>query len=60
MKAAFATVILSILSAFVGVYSITQLCAKTTLTEDSSDSIRASSNDTRQTTRQKIQQWVNH
>lgn len=59
MKAVFATIILSILSAFVGVFSITQLCAKSGATEGSRDSSRASALESR-TPRQKIQQWVNH
>jgi len=59
MKAVFATIILSILSAFVGVFSITQLCANSGATEGSRDLSRASALESR-TPRQKIQQWVNH
>lgn len=59
MKAVFATVILSILSAFVGVYSITQLCAHSNATKGSRDSLSARTNDTK-TPRQKVQQWINY
>ena len=58
MKAVIATLIFSILSAFVGVFSITQLCAKSNATNGSSDTMRERTTDA--PPRQKIQQWVNH
>jgi len=59
MKAVFATLILSIFSAAVGVFSITELCAKSNATVGSSDTMRDNTSEPRPP-RQKIQQWVNH
>jgi hypothetical protein len=62
MKAVFATIILSIFSAVVGVFSITELCTKTIAKGYSDDAIRTSRMNAKQAAnpRQKIQQWVNH
>lgn len=61
MKAVFATIILSIISAIVGVFSITELCAKAIAADNSSDVIRTPKTDSKPLyPRQKIQQWVNH
>ena len=59
MKAVFATIILSIFSAAVGVLSITELCAKSNATVGTSDSTRENTSEPR-APRQKMQQWVNH
>jgi len=59
MKAVFATVVLSIVSAIVGVFSITQLCGKPNITENANNSVRTHNLDS-VTPRQKIQQWINH
>lgn len=59
MKAVFATVILSIFSAAVGVLSVTELCAKSNATRGTSDTIRENTSEPRPP-RQKMQQWVNH
>lgn len=61
MKAVFATVVLSILSAIVAVFSITELCTKTQTTVDSAARGRSSMSDAKPIVpRQKVQQWVNH
>lgn len=61
MKAVFATVVLSILSAIVAVFSITELCTKSQTSVDSAARGRSSMSDAKPTApRQKIQQWVNH
>jgi hypothetical protein len=53
---------LSIFSAVVGVFSITELCTKTIAKGYSDDAIRTSRMNAKQAAnpRQKIQQWVNH
>jgi hypothetical protein len=59
MKAVFATIVLSLLSAVIGVFSITELCARAA--GSSNDAIRASARNVDPLyPRQKIQQWVNH
>jgi hypothetical protein len=61
MKAVFATIVLSLLSAVVGVFSITELCAKARSLDDSNVGVRATARDANPMyPRQKIQQWVNH
>lgn len=61
MKAVFATVILSLLSAIVGVFSITELCAKARSLDGQNADVRATARDANPLyPRQKIQQWVNH
>lgn len=59
MKAVLAIIVLSILSAIVGVFSITELCSKSIAAGRSSDAMRTNTADARPS-RQKIQQWVNH
>jgi hypothetical protein len=61
MKAVFATIFLSLLSAVVGVFSITELCAKARSLEGSNAGVRSTARDVNPMyPRQKIQQWVNH
>ena len=60
MKAVFATVILSILSAIGAVYAVTQLCVKASVAGNSNDSARSATSEARPYPRQKLQQWVNH
>lgn len=58
MKTVYATVILSLFSAVVGVFSVTELCAKSGVRSSSIDMMSISTSDARPA-RQKIQQWVN-
>lgn len=61
MKTVFATIVLSILSAIVAVFSITELCAKNQTTANSTATGRTSMSEAKPTApRQKVQQWVNH
>lgn len=61
MKTVFATVVLSILSAIVAVFSITELCAKNQTTINAAAPERSSQGDAKPgAPRQKVQQWVNH
>ncbi len=61
MKTVFATVLLSILSAIVAVFSISELCTKGQNTVGSAAPGRSSMSDAKPTApKQKVQQWVNH
>lgn len=61
MKAVIVTIVLSILSAVVAVFSITELCSKTRTTGDSSAVRRAATTDARPAyTKPRLQQWLNH
>ena len=59
MKAVFATIILSIFSAAIGVFSITELCAVSNATAGTIDTMNDNTSTSRPP-RQKMQQWVNH
>lgn len=58
MNAVLVIIFLSVLSAIVGVFSITELCSKSIAAGRSSDAMRANTTGARPS-RQKIQQWVN-
>jgi hypothetical protein len=59
MKAVFATIILSILSAWAGVFFITQPCARSNGVDESRAALSGNPAEAAQP-RQKIQQWVNY
>ena len=61
MKTLFVLMGLSIMSAIVAVFAVTELCPKPNSGAASSDGIRATSADARPPhTRQRVRQWVNH
>ena len=61
MKAVFVTVVLSILSAALAVFSITELCSKNRTTGDAGGAERAATTDARPAyAKPRLQQWLNH
>lgn len=61
MRAFIGAVILSIVSAIVAVFAVTELCEKTITTGRSADAIRErTTHTTPQQPKQKIRQWVNY
>lgn len=61
MKTVLATIVLSIISAVVAVFSITELCTKSQGTTNSAAQGSSRMSDAKPgLPRQKVQQWVNH
>lgn len=61
MKAVFATILLSIFSAVVAVFSITELCAKAQVAASAQEAGRPGQASARAgQPRQKVQQWINY
>ena len=60
MKAVFATIILSILSAVAGVLAVTQLCAKKSVAASPDYLTHPATAQTGPYPRQRLQQWINH
>ncbi|WPC65428.1 hypothetical protein [Rhodoferax ferrireducens] len=61
MKTFFAVIFLSVVSAILGVFAVTELCDKAMAAGVTSDAVRARKADANPSLpRQKIQQWVNN
>lgn len=61
MRAFIGALVMSIVSAIVAVFAVTELCGKTIAAGGSNDAVRAGTTDGKPPQqRQKIQQWVNY